>query len=83
MPPRLTAARIAAGFAVQRSGLGSAFVSAMYRLMAACNSTIEWKLPRRIRLRVSLKKNVSTRFSHEPGGGVKRKLQRGWRCGQA
>ena len=45
--------------------------------MAACRSTIEWKLPRRMRLRVSTEKKVSTAFSHEPEVGVKWKVQRG------
>jgi hypothetical protein len=39
--------------------------------MAACKSTSEWKLPRRMRLRVSAEKNVSTAFSPDPEVGVK------------
>ena len=44
--------------------------------MAACRSTSEWKLPRRMRLRVRAEKNVSTAFSHEPEVGVKWNAQR-------
>jgi hypothetical protein len=32
---------------------------------------IDWKLPRRMRWRVSVEKKVSTAFSHEPDVGVK------------
>jgi hypothetical protein len=39
-------------------------------LIAACRLPIEWKLPRRIRWRVSAEKNVSTAFSHDPDVGV-------------
>jgi hypothetical protein len=39
--------------------------------MAACRLTIEWKLPRRVRRRVSAGKNVSTAFSRQPEGEVK------------
>ena len=39
--------------------------------MAACRSTIEWKLPRRMRLRVGTEKKFSTALSHEPEVGVK------------
>jgi hypothetical protein len=39
--------------------------------MAACRSTREWKLPRRMRLRVSTEKKFSTVFSQEPEVGVK------------
>ena len=34
--------------------------------MAACKLTMEWKLPRRMRWRVSAEKNVSTAFNQEP-----------------
>jgi hypothetical protein len=37
----------------------------------ACRSTIERKLPRRRRRRVSAEKKVSTAFSQEPEVGVK------------
>ncbi len=46
--------------------------------MAAWRSTIEWKLPRRMRLRVSTEKKLSTAFSQDPDVGVKWKVQRGW-----
>jgi hypothetical protein len=39
--------------------------------IATCRSTIEWKLPRLSRRRVSAEKNVSTAFSQEPEVGVK------------
>ena len=45
--------------------------------MAACSWTIEWKLPRWMRLRVSAEKNVSTAFSYDPEVGVRGKVQRG------
>ena len=51
--------------------------------MAACRSTREWKLPRRMRLRVRAEKKVSTAFSQEPEVGVKWKVQRGWRASHA
>ena len=51
--------------------------------MAACKLTMEWKLPRRMRWRVSAEKNVSTAFNQEPDVGVKWKVQRGWRASQA
>jgi len=67
----LSLARIEAANAVQTKGLGSALRSSRYWLIAACRMTIEWKLPRRMRWRVSAEKNVSTAFSHEPDVGVK------------
>jgi len=45
--------------------------------MAACRSTIEWKLPRRMPLRVSAEKNAPTAFSHDPEDGCEVKVQRG------
>ena len=68
---------------VQTKGRGSAFRSARYSLMAACKLTMEWKLPRRMRCRVSAEKNVSTAFSQEPEVGVKWNVQRGCRANQA
>ena len=47
--------------------------------MAACRSTSEWKLPRRMRLRVSTEKKFSTAFSYEPEVGAKWNVQRGCR----
>jgi hypothetical protein len=44
-------------------------------LIAAWRSTIELKVPRRMRRRVSAEKKVSTAFSHEPEVGVKWKVQ--------
>ena len=45
--------------------------------MVVCKSTIEWKLLRRMRLRVSAEKKASTAFTHDPEVGVKWKVQRG------
>ena len=45
--------------------------------MVVCKSTIEWKLLRRMRLRVSAEKKASTAFTHDPGVGAKWKVQRG------
>ncbi len=70
-------ARIEAAEAVQTNGFGLALCSARYRLIAACRSTTEWKLPRQMRLRVSVEKNVSTALSHDPEMGVKWKVQPG------
>jgi hypothetical protein len=63
---------------VQVKGFGSALCSAMKRLIAACRSTIEWKLPRRMRRRVSAEKKVSTALSHEPepGGQISSAISR-------
>jgi hypothetical protein len=43
----------------------------------------EWKLPRRMRLRVNTEKKFSTAFSHDPDVGVKWKVHRGGRSSQA
>ena len=51
--------------------------------MAACKSMSEWKVPRRMRFRVSTEKKFSTALSHEPEVGVKWNVQRGWRSSQA
>jgi hypothetical protein len=49
-------------------------------LIAACSSTIEWKLPRLSRRRVSAEKKVSTAFSHELEGRLRlEELERRWR----
>ena len=40
-------------------------------MIAACRPTIEWKLPRRVRLRVSVEKKFSTALSHDAEVGVK------------
>jgi len=39
--------------------------------MAACRSTIEWKLPRRMRLQVSAEKKFSPAFNQDAAVGVK------------
>src|SRR6516162_2332481 len=44
--PRLTAAMILSGSAVQVKGLGCSLASRKKRLIAACSSTIERKTPR-------------------------------------
>ena len=41
--------------------------------MAACKLMMEWKLPRRMRWRVSAEKNVSTAFN--PGAGRRREVE--------
>ena len=74
---------IDAADAVQTNGFGLALCSVRYRLMAACKSTSDWKLPRRMRLRVSTEKKFSTAFSHDPEVGVKWKVQRGCRSSHA
>ena len=60
-------ARLEAADAVQTKGRGFALRRSRYWLIAACRLTIEWKLPRRIRWRVSAEENVSTPFSHDLG----------------
>ena len=40
---------------------------------------MEWKVPRRMRRRVSAEKKLSTALSQEPEVGVKWNTQRGWR----
>jgi len=74
---------IDAAEAFQTKGFGSALRSARWRLMATCRSTIEWKLPRRMRFRVSAEKKFSAAFNHDPEVGVKWKLQRGCRWSHA
>ena len=64
-------ARIDAADAFHTNGFGCALCSARYRLMAACRSAREWKLPRRMRFRVSTEKKFSTAFSQDPDVGVK------------
>ena len=64
---------------VQTNGLGAPLASAMKRLMAACNSTIEVKTPRLSRCRVSLANHPSTALAQEHEVGVKWKVTRRWR----
>jgi hypothetical protein len=71
------------GSAVQTKGLGFSFASAKYRLIAACSSTSEAKLPRLSRRLVRVAKKPSTAFSQEQEVGVKWKVQRGCRASQA
>ena len=63
--PRLTAAMMRSGSAVQVKGLGSLLVSARKRLMAAWRSTPERKTPRFSRRRESLAKKPSTALSQD------------------
>src|SRR5665213_1943077 len=77
--PRLTAAMILSGSAVQEKGLGLSLVSATKRLMAAWSSTTHRKTPRFSRCLASFAKNPSTALSHEHEVGVKWKAKRGWR----
>jgi hypothetical protein len=51
--------------------------------MAARRSTIEWQLPRRMRLRVRVEKKFSTAFSQDAEIGVKWNVQRGCRFSHA
>jgi len=62
---------------VHVNGLGSSLCSSMYRLIAACKSTTEWKTPRFNRCLVRVEKEFSTALSQEPDLGVKWKTQRG------
>src|SRR3546814_5874774 len=73
--PRLTAAMILSGSAVQMKGFGSMFCSATKRLMAAWRSTSEWNVPRFRRRLVSLAKKPSMALSHEHEVGVKWKVK--------
>ena len=77
--PRLTAAMILSGSAVHVNGLGSRFVSATKRLMAAWRSITHRKTPRLSRCSASSAKNPSTALSHEHEVGVKWKVKRGCR----
>src|SRR6202044_3079492 len=63
--PRLTAAMILSGSAVQVKGLGSRLVSATKRLIVAWRSTTHRKTPRFSRRFASLAKKPSTALSHE------------------
>src|SRR5277367_5771743 len=63
--PRLTAWIILSGSAVQVKGLGSALCSITKRLMAACKSTTDRKVPRFNRRSVSLAKKPSTALSED------------------
>src|SRR3954453_6866439 len=65
------------GSAVQTKGLGSELCCSRYRLIAACSSTSEAKLPRLSRRLVKVAKKPSTAFSQEHEVGVKWKVQRG------
>jgi hypothetical protein len=77
--PRLTAAMILSGSAVQVKGLGSRLVSATKRLIVAWRSTTHRKTPRFGRRFASLAKKPSTALSHEQEVGVKWKVKRGCR----
>jgi hypothetical protein len=69
--PRLTAAMIAPGLAVDRKRFGSSLVSSRKRLMAACRSQTEQKAPRLRRRPLSLAKRPSTALSQEAEVEVK------------
>src|SRR5216683_8299191 len=81
--PRRTFSMMASGSAVQVKGFGLSLVSARYRLMAACRSTMPVKTPRLSRCLVSLAKNPSTALSQEAEVGVKWKWKRLCRSSQA
>jgi hypothetical protein len=72
--PHLTAARARLGVSVQTKGLGSAFVSATKRLMAAFSLSTDTNTPRLRRRRVSLAKKLSTALSLDAEVGVKWKV---------
>jgi hypothetical protein len=74
--PRLAAAMILSGSAVQVKGLGSRSTK---RLMVAWRSTTHRKTPRFSRRFASLAKKPSTALSHEQEVGVKWKVKRGCR----
>jgi len=78
--PRLTAAMILFGSAVQVKGLGSSLVSATKRLIAIWRSTTDRNTPRLRRRLVSLAKKPSTALSQDADVGVKWKVQRGCRA---
>src|SRR5664279_5085089 len=77
--PRLTAWIILLGLAVHVKGFGLALCSATKRLIAACRSTIDRKVPRFNRRFVSLAKKPSTALSQDADVGVKWNVQRGCR----
>jgi hypothetical protein len=56
---------------VQVKGAQRSFQASMKCSMAAMRSVTVGKLPRRSAWRVRIEKNASTRFSHEPGFGVR------------
>src|SRR5690349_9010394 len=68
--PRLTAAMILSGSAVQAKRRGSSLVSSRKRLIAAFRSTIERKTPRLRRRLASLAKKPSTALSQDAEVGV-------------
>ena len=78
--PRLTAWIILSGSAVHVKGFGSALCSMTKRLIAACKSTTDRKMPRFNRRFVSLAKKPSTALSQDADVGVKWKVQRGCRA---
>jgi len=61
-------------------GLGSALCWMTKRLIAACRSTTDRKMPRSNRRFVSLAKKPSTALSQDADVGVKWKVQRGCRA---
>ena len=77
--PRLTAWIILSGSAVHVKGFGSALCSMTKRLIAACKSKTDRKMPRFNRLFVSLAKKPSTALSQDADVGVKWNVQRGCR----
>src|ERR1035437_4745836 len=75
--PRLTAWIILSGLAVHENGLDSALCSTTKRLIAACKSTTDRKMPRVNRRVVSLATKPSTALSQEADVGVKWKVPAG------
>src|SRR5450631_2851365 len=78
--PRLTAWIILSGSADHVKGFGFALCSMTKRLIAACKSTTDRKMPRFNRRFVSLAKKPSTALSQDADVGVKWKVQRGCRA---
>src|ERR1039457_4073883 len=79
--PRLTAAMILFGSAVQVKCLGSFFVSTTKRLIAIWRSKTDRNTPRLRRRRVSLAKKPSTALSQDAEVGGKWKAHRGCPAG--
>jgi hypothetical protein len=75
--PRPTAWIILSGLAVHVKGFGSALCSTTKRLIAACKSTTDRKMPRFNRRRATLAKKPSTALSQDAEVGVKWNVQRG------
>ena len=74
---------IASASLVQTKGVQRSFQPSMNAVMASVRSRTEPKVPRRMACRVMIPKKISTRLSQEPEVGVKCRVIRGLRAGQA